>query len=229
MISQLRNLSRMRANRELFDLDRQFTVIASDYASVVFVSALSKHLSTVAPKVSLRILPFIHETYEQFQRGVGDFLIAPNFGIEGNLDFCPLFTDSFSCVLCRNNPLVAEGLTEEAFFTSPHIVTQFFREEGNSHLKRWMDDRRVSINVAVSLSSFVVLPHYVAGTKNIATIHNRLIPQFDGNPELVFIPPPVDVPPLQEHLVTSRKHKHDAEAQMIADEILKVGAQLENE
>ena len=227
MLSQLRNLTRMRANRQLAGLNRQFTIIASDYVCAVFVSELIKHLAHVAPNVSLSVLPFTQEMLGQFQRGVVDFLIAPDFGVDASLDKVPLYSDTFSCVLCCENPLAQTGLTEEAYFQSPHVVTQFFREGGQSHLERWLDGRHETVKVAAALSSFVVLPYYLSGTRNIATVHDRLLSQNRTVPGLTIVVPPIDIPPIQEFLITTRKHKHDLEAQMLSSVILDVGAKLE--
>lgn len=227
MIGQLRTLSRMRPNDSLSALRRQFTLIASDYVSAVYISALSKRLSHLAPQVTLSVVPFTQESIARFQRGVIDFLIAPDFALKSDYDAKPLFRDVFRCVLCRDNPALETGLTPEAYFAAPQVITNFFLENGNSHFERWLYDLGHPVVVAAALPSFVVLPHYVPGTRNIATIHKRLEPQFAGTKDLVFIDPPVTIPPLQEYLVTTRKHEHDTEAQRLEEVMMAVAKDME--
>jgi LysR family nod box-dependent transcriptional activator len=226
MVARLRALSRMRPANDLAALQRHFTIVASDYVAAVYISALSRTLAHVAPQVSLTIVPYTHEAIRQFQRGVLDFLVGPNFALERSYTAEPLFADRFKCVLWANNPLLANGFTAEAFYQSPMVVTNFFLDDGKSHFERWLHEQGRSIRVAASLPSFLVLPHYIAGTANIATIHQRLVPNFAGFADLAFVDPPVDVPPLQEYLVTTEKHQHDSDAQMLAKVMRRVGQQI---
>jgi LysR family nod box-dependent transcriptional activator len=228
MINQLRTLSRMRPNNSLATLRRQFTLIASDYVSAVFISALARRLSHLAPHVSLSVAPFTQEAITRFQRGVIDFLIAPDFALKSEYHTKPLFADVFRCVLCRDHPALKTGLTPEAYFAAPQVITNFFLENGNSHFERWLYEQGHHVAVAAALPSFVVLPHYLSGTHNVATIHKRLEPHFAGMQDLVFVDPPVAIPPLQEFIVTTRKHHHDIEAQMLEDVMLTVALDMDS-
>lgn len=223
MVTQLRALSRMRSKSDLASLNRNFTIIASDYVAAVYISALTKRLGQVAPHVSLSVVPYATEALRQFQRGVLDFLVGPDFALEASYTARPLFTDRFKCVLCASNPLSRTGFTAEAFFAAPLVVTNFFLEDGKSHFERWLARQARDVRVVASLPSFVVLPHYIAGTPNIATIHERLVPHFAGVPGLAFVDPPIAVPQLQENMVTADKHFYDTDAQLLADVMLEVG------
>ncbi len=226
MVALLRSVSRMRPSNDLATLNRHFTIIASDYVAAVYISALTKRLATIAPHVSLSILPFTQEAVRQFQRGVLDFLIGPDFALTPQYTAEPLFQDRFKCVLWKDNPVLATGFEANDFFRSPMVVTNFFLENGKSHFERWLEEQAQDIRVAASLPSFLVLPHYVAGTANIATIHERLVPHFAGFPDLAFVDPPVDVPMIQEHLVTAEKHHHDSDAQLLARVMREVGRDI---
>lgn len=226
MVARLRALSRMRPANDLAGLNRNFTVIASDYVAAVYISALSRRLAHVAPHVSLSIVPYTHEAIRQFQRGVLDFLIGPNFALAPGYTAEPLFSDQFICVLWKDNPVLAAGFTAEAFYRAPMVVTNFFLDDGKSHFERWLHEQSHTIRIAASLPSFLVLPHYIAGTANVATIHQRLVPHFAGFADLAFVNPPINVPPLQEYLVTTEKHAHDSDAQMLAAVMRQVGQQI---
>jgi LysR family nod box-dependent transcriptional activator len=162
---------------------------------------------------------------ERFARGAIDFLIGPTFAMEEGFEREDLYHDRFKCVLSRDNPL-ARHMTPEDFFAAPQVVTEFFLDDGKSHFERWLSGQQRPVKVVAALPSFVVLPHYIAGTENVATIHNRLVPQFASNPDLVFIDPPVDIPPLTEHLVANRRNKHDADAERLKAVMLEVGRSM---
>lgn len=226
MISELRSLTRLRATSDLRDVSRNFTIIASDYVSAVYISELTKHLVEIAPHVSLSVVPYTREAIRQFERGVLDFLIGPRFALKAEYTAVPLFDDSFECVMCAQNPLLETGLSEEAFFAAPMVVTNFFLEDGKSHFERWLESQAPGLRVVASVPSFVVLPHFISGTQNIATIHKRLAPHFAAFSELAFVDPPVNVPPLREYLVTTERHKHDSDAQLLVDAMKEVSLKI---
>ncbi|MGH1353849.1 MAG: LysR family transcriptional regulator [Thalassovita sp.] len=226
MVAQLRGLTRMRSKTDLAQTKRRFTIVASDYVAAVYISQLSKILAQQAPGVTLTVIPFTQEAISMFQRGVVEFFIAPQFVTDDNNDAQLLFTDTFQCVLCADNPLLQSGFDTEAFYTSPQVVTDFFVMDGKSHFERWLDSQSRDIQVAASLPNFVILPYYIPGTRNIATIHKRLVPYFKDIPGMVFRDPPVPVPPLQEYLITNYKQQHDPEARMLRDLMMEVGQAL---
>lgn len=226
MIASLRGLSRMRAVSDLGRIERKFSVIASDYVSVVYVSELTRRLAEVAPGVSLSVIPFTDQAVRQFGRGAIDFMVGPVFAGEQSFRADLLFEDQFKCVLSRDNPVAQTGLTREAFLNSPHIVTNFFLDDGKSHFERWLQDQDLQIRVAASLPSFVVLPHFIAGTRNIATIHQRLVPHFEQLPGLMFFDAPIPIPPLQEILYTKGQLTHDSVARLMRNLMLDVGRDL---
>lgn len=227
LIAQLRTLVRMRVTTQLSDLKRQFTIIASDYVSAAYISFLIRRLNETAPDVSITVVPFTQRAIEEFRRGVIDFLLAPEFAFEAGFDATPIFRDDFQCVMCRSNPLATGDFSVDRFFESPHVITEFFLENGKSHFERWLEAQGRDIKVAAALPSFVVLPHFVTGTLNIATIHSRLVKQFEAIPDLVFRAPPLEIPTLQEYLVTSRNHHHDAEAKIFASYMIDIAKELE--
>lgn len=224
MMTRLRALSRMRANSDMSSVKRQFTIIASDYVSAVYLSVVSKRLSVLAPNVSLAMVPFSEDAVDGFMRGKIDFLIAPsNFAVTAKNLRARLFEDEFQCVMCNDNPLVKTGLTMDSFLTSPHVVTDFFVGVGKSHFESWLLAMQFDIKIAASLPSFVVLPHFISGTMNIATIHKRLIKQLGPMGNLTAITPPCEVPNLIETLIWQDHQRYDTEATLIRDLMLEIG------
>lgn len=219
LVTQLRAIARMRATSDLRSLERCFTIVASDYVSAVFISALSKRLVKAAPNVSLSVMPFTGEAVRQFQRGVVDFMIGPDFAIQEGEKAEPLFEDKFKCVVWSENKALKAGFTPDAFFSSPMVLTNFFLGNGKSHFERWLEGQTESVTVAASLPSFIGLPNYIAETQHVATIHERLAPYYQWSKDLVFIEPPVQIPRLKEFLVTGKKHEFDQDAQLLAKEM----------
>ena len=207
--------------------DRLAEKVRSDVLTLVLAPGADLDEAQLCAEYDLSVVPFTQEAIARFQRGVIDFLIAPDFALMTDYEARPLFRDVFRCVLWRDNPALPHAFTPEAYFTAPQVITNFFLENGNSHFERWLYGLGHPVRVAAALPSFVLLPHYVSGTGNVATIHKRLEPHFAGMEELVFVDPPVTIPPLQEYLVTTAKHHHDLEAQMLEDVMIAVAQEMD--
>lgn len=226
LIARLRALTRMRAQNDPRKIQREFTIVASDYVAAVYISALCKALAQTAPGITISVVPFTNESIQKFKRGIVDFFIAPDFAAGDGFDKQLLFEETFQCVLCRDNPLVDGGFDKQAFLSSPMVVTNFFVGDGKSHYERWLADQEHEPTFAAALPSFVALPYYVPGTRNIATIHRRLVPHFENDPNLVFRDPPIEIPVLKEYLINSHKQNHDPETRMLRELMLEVGRTL---
>lgn len=226
MVTRLRALSRMRATTDLVSLNRQFTVIASDYVAAVFLSTVARRLAQAAPGVSLAVVPFSEDSMDRFNRGKIDFMIGPSFWSEADLNRAALFKDDFKCVVCKSNPLCSTGLTLDGFLNAPHVVTNFFVGHGKSHFENWLDEQNFSIKIAASLPSFVVLPHYISGTENISTIHKRLLNQIVHLKDLASFEPPCDIPPLIEYLTWKDHQEFDVEAMLMREFMLAIATNM---
>lgn len=226
VISQLRTLARMRARSDLKGIQRQFSVIATDYVTVVYLSEVSKRLTNEAPGISLSVVPFTGEAISGFKRSEIDFLIGPEFILDDGCHIEPLFSESFQCVLWQGNSYSKSGFTRKAYLESPHVLTNFFIANGKSHFERWLDTEGFTVKVAAALPSFLVLPYYIAGTNNVATIHKRLVPQFQSMTDLAFVDAPFKIPLLHEMLATRKDRRHDTEAELLKQFMLEVSNDL---
>lgn len=227
VISQLRPLARMRANFEPSALHRTFKVISSDYVSQVLLSRVSRRLALLAPKASLQVISFSENAASQFDRGNIEFQIAPEFLVSGNHGAEVLFRDNFRCVVSTDNPLVKDALDLGLFMRLPHVVTSFGTNDGKSHFERVLDAQDIRISVAAKVPSFVLLPHFVIGTQNIATVHRRLLDELPAELPLRSYDPPIDIPDLTEILFWNKYLDRDVEAMWLRDLIIETGRSLD--
>lgn len=227
MVAQLRPLARTRASFDPRTLERTFKIIASDYVSQVLLSRVSRRLALLAPKVTMQLISFSENAASQFDRGNIDLQIAPEFLISGKHGAELLFTDNFKCVVCATNPVVGDGLDRAAFARLPHIVTSFGVDDGKSHFERVLEAQDIRISVAATVPSFVLLPHFVIGTQNIATVHRRLVDELPANMPIRTFDPPIAIPDLTEILFWNKYIDRDAEAMWLRDLIIETARSLD--
>lgn len=226
LVAQLRPLARTRANFDPSSLHRTFKIIASDYVSQVLLSRVSRRLALLAPKVSLQMISFSDNAASQFDRGNIDFQIAPEFMASANRGAETLFSDNFRCVVSLTNVSVDASLDLATFKSLPHVVTSFGVHDGKSHFERELETKNIRISVAAMVPSFVLLPYFVIGTQNIATVHRRLIDELPVDLPLRYFDVPIEIPDLTEVLYWNKYLDRDTEAMWLRDLIIETGKSL---
>ncbi len=177
---------------------RSFTLMVSDYSLHTVVPPFVRRLARQAP--SMRIDIKAQQTYPglQLERGETDLLIAPAVYCSGDHPSELLLTDPVVCVLDANNPL-ARSLDEETFLRLEHVSMQP-PLAGQSFSDRMLAERGIVPNVVVSSFSFTSLPDLVRGTNRLAMVQERLARRMARTGGLIIVPPPFDLPPLEQRI-----------------------------
>jgi LysR family nod box-dependent transcriptional activator len=220
LLSEMRIFARQRPGFDPGNVSRTFSIVASDYVSRVYLTRLMRGLAEVAPRVSLRIVSIDISTDAMFERGEIDFRIVPRMVVESGHPAALLFEDDFVCVAWSGNDRIGETLDLETFLGLRHIVNAFGSNARDSHLENYLKSNRVPIDVAVSVPNFMLLPEFVIGTPFIATIHRRLARLLHKDLPLRFLPSPLDVPRIQEHLQWHKSRNRDVAVRWMRDFML---------
>lgn len=194
---------------------RTFRLLLSDYATVVFLPSVMRHLGKAAPHIQLACEAISANSYESMESGEADFVIAPDdWRLMGalrqneTLHSLPLFKDRFVCVTCADNPLVSDQLSLADFCRLPHAVTRF---GGDAMTVEEAALRRAEIDFEAA----IVTPHFssllslLPGTQLIATVQQRLLDALGAALRLKTFEPPVTIPALNEGLLWHPRNDYD--------------------
>lgn len=194
---------------------RTFRLLLSDYAIVVLLPHVMRHLGKAAPHLQLACEAISADSYERMESGEADVVIAPDdWRLMGalrqneTLHSLPLFSDRFVCVACADNPLIAEQLSREDFCRLPHAVTRF---GGNAMTVEEAALRRAEIEfeVAIATPHFFSLLSLLPGTSLIATVQERLFKMYGAALRLKAFEPPMAIPRLHEGLLWHPRNDYD--------------------
>ncbi|RJF95671.1 LysR family transcriptional regulator [Noviherbaspirillum saxi] len=186
-----------RATFNPAESQRHFRIVASDYATCVAVAHLVRQLSIDAPGITLDIIMPSQATLERAERGGIDLVLIPRNtpGMEEAASEL-LFTDTYSCVICANNPLVGERLTLEDYLGMAHVATRF--GDHTSMFEDWFFDRAgLHRRIELTASQFNTLPQLVLGTRRIATMHTRMALISANYYPIRVLPPPMAIPEVE--------------------------------
>ena len=204
---------------------RHFRVSASDFVKAVLLAEVARCLSVDAPNLTLEISDVDEDPAGRLARGELDLLILPEYLLEGDDPQSPLFESHHTCVVWSGNTRVGDTLSFEQFMELGHVVVRFGKKRVPSFeeffIKRFGHTRRIEIIT----DDFTSMAQFIHGTQRIATLHSRLAELYADSLELRLIPPPIDIPVLNEAMQWPRYLDGDPGHRWLRDFISKVSSQ----
>jgi LysR family transcriptional regulator, nod-box dependent transcriptional activator len=182
---------------------RRFFVAVSDYEGTVFIPLLTNHLSRVAPGISVSLrLTISHAqlTFPQvaniLEHRQNDFVVLPEALASHNHPRAPLFYDRYVCIAWEGNHVFGESISLEQYLESTHVIAEFADSRSQSLDGDALSTLGYSRRVGTAVEQFTLIPEYVVGTNQIATVHAGLARLFSRRFPLKIIPLPFEIPPL---------------------------------
>jgi DNA-binding transcriptional LysR family regulator len=190
--------------------DREFVILASDYAVTVFGAELAREISTRAPRarISFRHPSEAHIADPAGQLPAVDALLMPH-GIVDGLPSVELFADRWVCAVSEDNPEVGESITLGQLAALPWAA---YQRAHAASVTQQLSMLGIEPRVQVLADSFQLLPSLVAGTRRVALIHELLAARLGLGPgsDIRLLDCPFDAIPVQEALWWHPVHIHDA-------------------
>lgn len=206
--------------------EREFVILASDYAVTVFGAALAREISDQAPRARIvfRQPSPAHIDDPAAHLASVDGLLMPH-GIVSGLPAVELFTDRWVCVVAEDNPEVGDLITLAQLATLPWAA---YHHAHASSVIRQVSMLGIEPRVQVVADSFHVLPSLVAGTRRVAMIHQLLAARLGLGPGsgLRLLACPFDAVPVREALWWHPVHTHDAGHVWLRELAAEVGARV---
>ncbi|MCW2817340.1 MAG: putative LysR-family transcriptional regulator, partial [Marmoricola sp.] len=188
---------------------REFTLVASDYATAVLGGPLTTLVGRAAPGVRLRfqaqtIAAVDHPT--ETLRAV-DGMVLPH----GFLDDTPavdLYSDTWVCIVSADNHTVGDVLTQDDLRRLPWVDV-FHRPTAFTPALRQLQVLGVEPRIEVVVEQFGSIPFLVGGTNRVALVQAQLARRLAGAAGVRVLPCPWDLAPLREAFWFHPTHRAD--------------------
>lgn len=207
---------------------RSFTLIGSDYVEFAFMPALCRRVERTAPGIALLQRPANPGSAASWmQSGQVDLGI-------GSLDTPPpalrtrlLLSDDLVCVLRAGHPATRGRIDAAAYSALAHVVVA---PGGIGFLGRPVDEALRSLGlarrVAVTLPSYLAVPHVLAVTDFIATVPGRIAQSYMGSHALRVVEPPVRLPAFRISMFWHERVDKDPANRWLRRQVTEVAAEL---
>ncbi|CAL9556639.1 Nodulation protein D 2 [Streptomyces sp. enrichment culture] len=220
-------LERLFASQADFDPakeSREFRLLASDYAVCVFGAELARTVHEEAPGIRLRFTqtpPTVADDTAALLSAT-DGLLMPH-GVISGFPATDLYEDRWVFLVADGHPTVGDRLTRRDVAELPWVT---YQRTYDAPAVRQLGMLGIEPRVEVSVDSFQLLPHLVAGTRRIALVQARLARLLAPVAAVRAVEPPYEAVPLREALWWHPVHTHDAAHRWLRETAARVGERL---
>jgi len=219
-------LERVFASQAQFDPsreDREFTILASDYAVAVFGVHLAAAVHAVAPRVRLtfrQVPPAIAEDPAGLLATV-DGLLMPHGVVISGFPTVELYVDRWICVVAQANAEVGEKITLGQLAELPWVT---YLRAHDAPVARQLSMLGVEPRVQVSVDNFQLLPAMVADSRRVAMVQGLLAERLGQQAGIRILDCPFEAVPVREAMWWHPVHTHDAGHLWLREMAARVGA-----
>lgn len=200
-------------------IQRELTIVASDYVVIAELSKALRKISRKAPGLKITINPPSGRPRESLDRGDVDLMAMPEVYLSPDHPSEPYFQDDYVVLVWDQNPLVGETLTEDIFYSLGHVTMRFVSHTPS--FETWfMENQGKERRIAAVTGSFTALPFMLEGTDHIALLQRKMANIYAEFLPLRILENPVKIPPLVEHLQWHRFAETDECLAWVRGEIL---------
>lgn len=217
----------LSADREFHPAESKahIKVAGTDFAEWLVLPALSKHLAEHAPLMKLELSPLVERLpFKELERGEFDLAIGYFPDAPGSLFQQELFVEDFVCVAHKDMKL-PQKLTVERFLAEKHILVAPFGGM-SSLIDAILAEKRLSRDVVISTTRFLIAPRIVAETRYLVTLPRRVAKTFSALLPLKIYENPIELPPLSFRQVWHGRMSHEPAHRWLRGEIAKVAKMI---
>lgn len=173
---------------------RTFNIILSDVSQTLYLPRLLARLAENAPGVSVRIAAVPAKApHLLLESGEVDLAVGTFTRFIAGCRQKRLYRENYACVVRRDHPLFADGMSASAFCEVPQVVVDlrgYVHEQLDDLLTHNHLQRRARLNVP----SFQAVPVVVASSDLLAIMAGRLARLYADLLPLKILAPPVPLP-----------------------------------
>jgi DNA-binding transcriptional LysR family regulator len=178
---------------------RRFTLVASDYVTLVLLRPLIEQLFREAPGVVVNTIPVNGTTALALDNAQVDLVIMPReltlHGM-GGFPHRQLWTDRYVPAVWSQNHDVGDVLDRPAMERLPYV--RYNGVGGDSFIDIQLTARGIAPRVAISTQNFTLVPTLLPGTSLFGFVHERLILASHLRRELRVLETEIEFSPISE-------------------------------
>jgi DNA-binding transcriptional LysR family regulator len=177
--------------------NREFRVIANDYATTTLLPTLVSLLRTQAPGTRLRLQPATADVFALLDAGDADLALSGFLEIPERFEARVLIEDSYVCVMRSDHPLARRKTLDAAAYARAEHLLVSPAGDARGFADRLLAAKGLTRRVTVTVNQFLAVPALLLQSDLICTYPQRLAERaITAHPvELTMLNFPLTPPP----------------------------------
>jgi LysR family transcriptional regulator, nod-box dependent transcriptional activator len=209
VVLQMQAISGWRPNFDPAKSDRTITIGASDYVLTVYIIKALARVYAQAPGMHVAVRLLNSNYLEDLDSGEIDLLIIPNALASESHPSDVLFTDTFSCVVWKDNTLVKRSITRNQYLKLGHVITEWDGGRLDSLDEMVLSRLGYRRRREIVAPGFTLAPQFVVGTQRIATVQTQLANAMAERWPIRVLRCPIEIPPIVEMVQWHKYQERD--------------------
>jgi LysR family transcriptional regulator, nod-box dependent transcriptional activator len=226
VVLQMQAISGWRPNFDPAKSDRTITIGASDYVLTVYIIKALARVYAQAPGMHVAVRLLNSNYLEDLDSGEIDLLIIPNALASESHPSDVLFTDTFSCVVWKDNTLVKRSITRNQYLQLGHVITEWDGGRLDSLDEMVLSRLGYRRRREIVAPGFTLAPQFVVGTQRIATVQTQLANAMAERWPIRVLRCPIDIPPIVEMVQWHKYQERDPAILWFIDLLKTVATEL---
>ena len=199
--------------------DRVFRISVSDYSESTLLPHMLRRMRSEAPDVTLDILTPSDVSYQDLEQGSVDLVINRFDVLPQSFHQMPIWRDGFSCIFNHQNP-IRDNFNLETYLEAGHVWVSktgmgigVGMEPDAVQSLGWVDEALTKLGKKRRIRVFT--RHYYAAMRLavlrdlIITLPSRAANLMKDDANVIILPPPFDIPPIELTMAWSPLLQHN--------------------
>ena len=196
LLLQVQALTRRRPEIEPSRIERQITIVGSDYIQSVLLAPLFQRAEKEAPGLRFEVRSISGYLSEELEQGDVDLVVSLASGVSDRHPSEVVFRDTFSCLAWTGNSKVRSRLSQQQYLAMGHVAVLLGRGRVPTLDQIAMDELGLERRIEVHIPSFTTMPVYLVGTERIGTLQTHLAKSLMKQWPVRVLPCPIPISPI---------------------------------
>lgn len=225
-VDGVRRVFDVRAEFDPATVEREFTIITSDYAVAVLGPIVARLVAERAPGVRLRMQqtgPHVVDHAAETLRTV-DGVVLPH-GFLADMPYTDLYEDRWVCVVARDNPAVGARLSLAQLKEMPRVML-YHRPTAFAPAAQQLRMIGIEPRVEIVVDGFLQMPFLIAGSDRIALLQEQLARRIADASGVRVLDCPFEAVPLAEAFWWHPMYRSDVAHGWLRELLMEAAAEL---
>ena len=209
----LSEIDAMRAGAEQFDpasSQQTFRIGSPDFMVASFLAGAVERFCREAPRARLTVQPLGAVFDYEHALAAGDLdVVVGNWPLPPpHLHLSVLLEDEVVCLMSRNDPRAARGLTREQYLAARHLVPLPYSQSQRGVVDTYLASQRLSRDARVVVPYFELAPHLLVNTDLVFTTGRHFAAYFARTLPLAISTAPFDFPRMRFYQLWHERSHH---------------------